>query len=244
MNKAIHWLYTLYTVTEGESVRLSVSMGDHNVVLEPPGFSFPRRHALRFQWLALLAYVRKTEPPESGWVSIEEIQELPLWRGKTIEHIGTNVGRYIQDLEQSRVKLVEAQATWRGPYRLQLAPEAIHFDLPLEAVGKRLSRKPPAIPSRKTLLRFTEKYARAMSLFLEGRLSIDSRTKKRRQENAWSAFSALAAESHLDARLHLIANLAAVRVLDTLGRFTAAAKTLDACEPLVRRRHDPVVPAP
>ena len=241
MNKAIYCLYTLYTVMKDEPVRLSVSMDDHNIVLEPSGFSFPRRHALRFQWLALLAYVRKTEPPESGWVSIEEIQGLPLWRGKTIEHIGTNVGRYIQDLEQSGVNLIEAQTTWRGPYRLHVDLEAIYFDLPIETIGKRLERKPPAIPRRKTLLRFTEKYARAMSLFLEGRLSIDSRTKKRRQENAWSAFSALAAERHLDARLHLIANLAAVRVLDTLGRFTAAAKTLDDCERLVGRVHDPAV---
>ncbi|MFL6214535.1 MAG: hypothetical protein ACJ74J_11665 [Blastocatellia bacterium] len=243
MNKAIHWLYTLYTVRKNKAVRLSVSMGDHNVVLEPRGFSFPRRHALRFQWLALLAYIRKIEPPESGWVSIEEIGQLPLWRGKTIEHIGTNVGRYIQDLKQSGVRLVEAQTTWRGPYRLQVGPEAIHFDLSLEVMGKRLARKPLASPSRTTLLRYTEKYARAMSLFLEGRLSVDSRTKKRRQENAWGAFSALAGESHLDARLRLMANLAAVRVLDSLGRFTAAAKTLDECEKMVRRVGDPVVAA-
>jgi tetratricopeptide (TPR) repeat protein len=236
-------LSTVYTVRKCDPVQLSVSMEDHNILLEPGGFSFPRRHALRFEWLALLAYTRKTEPPEGGWVSIEEFQRLPLWRGKTIEHIGTNVGRYIQDLEQSGVRLLEAQTTWRGPYRLQVSPEAIDFDLPLEAVGNRLGRKPQAIPSRKTLLRFTEKYARAMSLFLEGRLSSDSRTKKRRQENAWSAFSALAAENNLDARLHLIANLAAVRVLDTLGRFTAAAKTLDDCERLVSRVHDPAVSA-
>src|SRR5205085_4882444 len=114
---------------------------------------------------------------------------------------------------------------------------------PLEAVGKRLARRIHASPDRRMLLRFTEKYARAMSLLLEGRLAGDFRTKKRQQENAWEAFSALAGENHLDARLHLLANLAAVRVLDSLGRFAAAAKTLDECEKIVERVRDPVVAA-
>ena len=34
-----------------------------------------------------------------------------------------------------------------------------------------------------------------------------------------------------------------MRVLDSLGRFTAAAKTLDECEKMVRRVGDPVVAA-
>src|SRR5437868_1472418 len=127
-------------------VRLLVSMEKRNIVLEPGGFSFPRRHALRFEWLVLLAYTRKIESTEGGWVSIEEIQRLPLWRGKPIEHIGTNVGRYIQELEQSGVKLVEARTMWRGPYRLQIIPDDIAFDISTEATGKRLGKLQPASP--------------------------------------------------------------------------------------------------
>jgi tetratricopeptide (TPR) repeat protein len=223
--------------------QLLVSMAQRNIVLHPGNYSFPRRHALRFEWVALLAYTRKIQSAQAGWVSIEEIQRLPLWRGKSLQDTGTNVGRYIQDLERAHIMLVEAQTTWRGPYRLQVDPTEVCFDTSLEAVGKSLAQVQLAGPSRKMLLRFTEKYARAMSLLLEGRLSLDSRTKKRWQENAWSVFCVLAEDRTLEARLQLLANLAAVRVLDSLGRFGAAAKTLDECEKLVERVPDPVVAA-
>jgi len=224
-------------------VQLLVSIQDRKITLEPENYSFPRGHAMRFEWLALLAYARKIKPVDEGWVSIEEIRQLPLWRGKTKQNIGTNVGRYIQGLEQSDVKLVEARTLWRGPYRLELSPEAVRFDVPLETVAKRLGKTQPVHLNKKTLLLFTERYSRAMSLLLTGRLSPNPRTKKRQQENAWDAFCALAEQSGLDARLRLMANLAAVRVLDSLGKFQAAASTLDECETLVKSVRDSAVAA-
>jgi len=103
-------------------MKLLVSLQKRDIMLKPKRSLFPRKHAMRFEWLALLAYARKTQGPDGEWVSIEEIQKLPLWRGKAKEHIGTNVGRYIQKIDKSRVKLVEAQTLWRGPYRLRLLP--------------------------------------------------------------------------------------------------------------------------
>jgi tetratricopeptide (TPR) repeat protein len=224
-------------------VRLLVSIEERNITLKPSNYSFPRGQAMRFEWLALLAYARKIQPADEGWVSIKEIQQLPLWRGKPIQHTGTNVGRYIQALERSHVKLVEARTLWRGPYRLGLPPEEVCFDVTLEKVAKRLGKWQSVSPSRKTLLLFTEKYSRATSLLLEGRLSAHPRTKRQQRENAWDTFCALAEQSGLDARLRLMANLAAVRVLDSLGKFQAAASTLDECERLVRSVRDPAVAA-
>jgi tetratricopeptide (TPR) repeat protein len=224
-------------------MNLLVSMQERNITLEPRHFSFPRREAMRFEWLALLAYTRVMESARGGWVSIEEIRQLPLWRGRSVAHVGTNVGRYIQQLEKSGVKMVEAETPWRGPYRLRIDPEAIRFDVSIGEVRAQLGKLTPALPSRKQLLMFTEKYARATSLLMEGRLSLDLRVRKKHQENALAGFSSLAREGGLDARLRLLASLGAIRVLDRLGRYGAVADRLDDCEKLVRRTTDPVVTA-
>ncbi|HJQ69594.1 MAG TPA: hypothetical protein VKA70_11510 [Blastocatellia bacterium] len=224
-------------------MKLLVLLEKRDIVITPNHSLFPRRHAMRFEWLALLAYTRNTQGPDGGWVSIEEIQKLPLWRGKPKEHIGTNVGRYIQQMEKGRIKLVEVQTLWRGPYRLQLLPWEVSFDIPIKKAGERLGQVISVSPSRQPLLLFTEKYSRAMSLFLEGRLLPDPTKRKRQQENALDKLCALAEDGSLDARLRLMANLAAVRVLDSLGRFRAAAMTLDECQKLIKRVRDPVVTA-
>jgi hypothetical protein len=175
-------------------MNLLVSMRQRNILLEPQHFSFPRREAMRFEWLALLAYARVVESAKGGWVSIGDINQLPLWRGRSVQHIGTNVGRYIQQLEKSGVKLVEAETPWRGSYRLRIDPGAIRFDISIEEVQAQLGKLKPVLPSRKDLLLFTEKYARATSLFMEGRLSLDLRLRKKHQENALAGFSSLARE--------------------------------------------------
>jgi tetratricopeptide (TPR) repeat protein len=224
-------------------MKVLLSMSERNLRLTAPRYSFPRGHALRFEWLVLLAYTRTSQSVDGGWVSIEDIQKLPLWRGKTKQHVGTNVARYLQDLERDEIKLVEAKTQWRGPYRLRVLPKDITFDIPILDVAARLGMVRTKPVNRRRLLEFTEKYAKAISLYWEGRLTVDPRAKKRREENALNKLLELTRNPALDARLRLMATLAFVRILDRLGRFSGAAMTLDDCERLATRVRDPAVAA-
>jgi tetratricopeptide (TPR) repeat protein len=225
-------------------MKISFSMGDQRMLLTPGHFAFRRREAMRFEWLALLGYMRKRESGKGGWVSMEDIRGLPLWKGKSIQHVGTNVGRYIHDLEKRGVKLVEAKTQWRGPYRLSITPEGIRFDVPIEIVGSRLGRTEHVVlPSRRQLYGFTEQYARASSLFMEGYLTFDPRLRAKHQESALGGFSRLARSPGLDSRLRLLAQLRGIEVLDRLGRYEAVAERLADCEKLAKRVADPVVVA-
>ncbi|MGH9765440.1 MAG: hypothetical protein ACREAC_31790, partial [Blastocatellia bacterium] len=210
-------------------------MKERSVTFKPKQLAFQRREAMRFEWLALLAYARKAESNSGGWVSIEEIRRLPLWRGKSLQHTGTNVGRYLQQLERKRVKLVEARSKWRGPYRLAIPPDSISFDVALDDARAQVGVANAKPPNRKQLLQFTEKYSRATSLFMEGYLSFDMHVRAKHQESALAGFSSLARQAGLDARLRVLAQLGAIRVLDRLGRYETVADRLDECKKLVRQ---------
>ena len=220
---------------------LLVSITERNIEVRSKHYSFPRRHALRFEWFALLAYKRKAQSGGDGWVSIEQIQALPLWKGKTKHHVGTNVGRYIEDLEKTGLRLIEARSQWRGPYRLSVPPSEIGFDLSMSRVARYLGEFRRARLNRTDLYYFTQTYCRAISLYLQGRLSASSRTRKRQQANALGKLLELSRDTALDARLRLMTNLAAARVLDSLGRSAAAAMTLDDSKKLVKRVREPVM---
>jgi len=202
---------------------------------------------MRFEWLALLAYTRKIESVDGGWVTIKSIQGLPLWRNHNKHNVGTNVGRYIRALEDNHVRIVEARTHTRGPYRLTLRASEIIFDVTVREVGRRLEiRKSRQVLNRKMLFFFTQKYSRAASLFLKGRLSPIPRSSKEPsqsiwQENARDEFSTLAEDGTLDPRLRAIANLAAVRVMDRRGLLSAVTQTLDDSKRRLNKVHDPIL---
>jgi tetratricopeptide (TPR) repeat protein len=220
---------------------LLVSIQKRNVVLRAKDYLFPRRHALRFEWFALLAYKRKVQSGGEGWVTLEQIQRLPLWRGKTKHHIGTNVGRYIQELDNNGIELVEARSRWRGPYRLKVPPSEIGFDISMSRVARYLGEVRRTSLNRDELYHFTHEYCRAISLYFQGRLSPSLRTRKRQQANALGKLLELSHTKDLDARLRLMTNLAAVRVLDSLGKASGAAMTLDDSKKLLKQVRDPVM---
>lgn len=224
-------------------------MKTHAITIEPDGFSFRRLHKKRFECLALIAYMRKIEPLR--WVTIEDICQLPQWRGNTKRHVGQLVGRYIEALEGTSV--IEAQTSrWSGPYRLRVAPSDINFDMADDAVREFLNLPYVSrIPGRDELLAFTEQYTEAASLLFKGHLSSASLLVKghlsspsqRKQLTAIGEFTLLAERSSVHPALRLLATLAAVRVLDRLGRFKAAHTSLQDCDPLRDQVHDPVVNA-
>jgi tetratricopeptide (TPR) repeat protein len=139
--------------------------------------------------------------------------------------------------------LVETKSLWRGPYRLRVAPWEISFDIPMEEISAWLGISRPKTVNRKTLLEFTKRYAKAISLYAEGRLAAEPRARMRKEEDALSKLSELNRDPKLDVRLRLLANLAIVRTFDRLGRFKAAATTLDQSARAAKNVRDPVVAA-
>jgi hypothetical protein len=238
--RAIGALYTVYTlrVLYLFDMFVYVSINDRNVRFQSKHYSFPRKHALRFEWFAYLALSRKQLSGGEGWVSIEQIQSLPLWKGKSKQHVGTNVGRYIQALKKSGLDLIEARSQWRGPYRLKVPAAEITFDIPLREVADYLGVVRQEKLRHETLYYFTQQYCRAISLYLKGTLSPNSQTKKRQHENALGKLYELSSDTSLDARLRLFTNLAAVRALGSLGRSSAAELTLNDSKKLLRHVKD------
>src|SRR5450756_688791 len=115
-----------------------VCLEEQNVRIGPSRWLFARRHAMRFEWITLLALRRVAGAPDQSWVTVDDIARLPGWIGKTPHNIATNVGRYLQSFEREGLTLVDARSRWAGPYRLRLAASAITFDSPVDEVAKRL----------------------------------------------------------------------------------------------------------
>jgi hypothetical protein len=133
-----------------------VCFENQNVRVAPSRWLFAKRQAMRFEWLALLAFRRVAGSSDDSWVTLDDIARLPCWSGKTHHHIATNVGRYLQAFEQAGVKSVVVKTRWAGPYRLQMSASTIQFDIPVAEVEKRLrvQRQQPTL-DRTELLRFT-----------------------------------------------------------------------------------------
>lgn len=182
---------------------------------------------MRFEWLALLAFRKVAASSENAWVTLDDIARLPSWSGKTHHHIATNVGRYLQAIEQAGLRLVVVGTRWAGPYRLQTSASAIQFDLSISEVEKRLriERQQPAI-QKTELFRFTLSYTRAQSLVFQGRL-VSTGENSQAEDSAYERFLGMAGDSGYCPRLRLIACIAALRILFRLGRFQAARHTLE-----------------
>ena len=148
-----------------------VCFAEQNVRIGVSRWLFPRRHAMRFEWIELLAFRRVAESSGQYWITLDDIARLPSWAGKSPHHIATNVGRYLQSFEQQELTIVSERTRWAGPYELSLPAWGVTFDLPVNEVVKRLRLKQShADNDQDQLLRFTFSYARAQWLVFHGRL--------------------------------------------------------------------------
>jgi hypothetical protein len=203
-----------------------VCFAEQNVRIGASRWLFPRRHAMRFEWIALLAFRKLSARSGQSWITLDDIARLPSWAGKNPHHIATNVGRYLQFFEQQKLTIVSERTRWAGPYQLSLPSSDVTFDLPVNDIAKRLRLKQADHgKDRDQLLRFTFSYTRAQCLVFHGRL-VREPGGRRGKDSAYERLMQLAGDSVYAPRLRLLACIAAVRVLFRLGRFRAARKTL------------------
>jgi len=207
--------------------KLLISFGKKNVRLRSGQWLFKRAWAMRFEWIALMAYKRATMPGDQAWVCLKEIAQLPSWGGKSLHDTGTIVGRYLQSAELGRFPLVTAHRTWSGPYRLNVTSISAEFDLPLQEVRNRLRLHalPASTTRRAALIEFTFSFARAQWLVFRGRLEPRGQGIKP-GDNAYERLTRLAEAESFTQTLRFLALLSAVEVLFRLGRFQAARHTL------------------
>lgn len=235
-----------------QKTKLLISFEKQNVRLASGQWLFKRRESMRFTWLALMAYKRRTLPGDQAWVSLEEIARLPNWVGRPMKHIRTNVGRYLESAELGRSQLVDAQTIWTGPYRLSAAALSVTFDLPLFEVRKWLRVRPrPASPTkREDLIRFTLSYTRAQWLYFHGllltppppsqskNLTKSRNEKERQQDYALKRLKGMVEDRFYGTTLRLLACLTAVDILFRVGQFRAARKPLLDYRHLLRHTPD------
>ena len=219
--------------------KLLFSFRERNVRLGNGTCLFPRRHEMRFEWLALLAFKRITTPADQAWVRVEDIARLPSWSGRNRRHIANNIGRYLESSELASHDLVAAHAVWSGgPYRLTISALDIAFDIPTREVRRRLQVREQLASGteRKHLLQFTARFVRAHWLVFRGRLRRD-RTEPR-GETAYNLLTDLIRDRAYGPSLRLSACLSAADVLHRVGRFKEAREMLMEHARLVERVPD------
>jgi hypothetical protein len=220
-----------------------VSFEKHNVRIAPSRWLFAKRHASRFEWMALLAYRRARPSLDGGWVTLNDIAKLQSWARMTRHHAGTNIGRYLQAHEREGLELVEAKSRWVGPYRLNVPQSKIEFDIPIAEIEKRLRVKRIEVDlPREELRRFVFRYARAQRLLNQGKL-VPTGAQVQTDHAAFTDLVHMTSDDQFCPRLQLIACISALRVLFRLGRFGAARKTLAQNAKLVRSVNDHVLKA-
>ena len=213
-----------------------VNFQERNVRIARSQRLFAKGHTMRFEWIALLAYQRRTQPAVQAWVGLREIARLPHWQGKSAHHIGTNVGRYIQRFEENGRSLVVCQSPWAGPYQLNVASTEVTFDRELHEVRTLLrigEERREGV--RREILRFAWDFVQAQSWVYGGRLS---GAGDERGVSAYRAFLRLAEDRAFSPHLRMLACIAAVNVQYRLGLFQTAESTLQVYKPLLRRITD------
>ncbi|MDP9049502.1 MAG: hypothetical protein M3O31_02100 [Acidobacteriota bacterium] len=240
MPPAPHLLHYLQFLPE--FLVFHVSFTQHNVLTGDERKLFPKAHRDRFEWIALLAYRRATLSHDGGWVSLDDIARLPRWTGRSRRHTRDNVARYLRDIKENGIGVLEVKSGSSGPYRLTEIPTEISFDMPLADIEREL-RIAPLRPEvhRDDLIRFVLRFVRAQLLFQQGKL-ISTATGTQSQ-NAHKIFTDLVNDFPANPRLQLIGLLAAVRVQFRVGRFHAAHETLIQHESLVKQAKDTVLEA-
>jgi hypothetical protein len=220
---------------------LEISIHNYHAFTKDCPRLFARKHRMRFQWLVLLAYTRRVQAVDQGWVTVQQVAKLPEWSGHSLSTISTDIGRYLTNLERRCRHLVEAKRLWRGPFRLALKPSEISFDLSLNEIAKYLNL--PAIMPRSSLpqlYRFTKDFVQGYQSIFTGHL-LSSRLIVSRHTAAKSVFMTLADDHKLPPVLRVLSYLAAIRVLDRLGHYEAIDHTLADCNKLMRALRDPVL---
>jgi tetratricopeptide (TPR) repeat protein len=194
------------------------------------------RTPLQSEFFALLALTRLTSPADQAWISLDQIERLPSWKGKRKHDISTNVGRYLQSIDAKR--LIESRTTWGGPYRLSANPLSVAFDVSLDTARKRLrlSSKQPTEPTRDATLQFTRSYARAQWLFFRGRLIRHG--DQIAADDAYGALMQMIEHREFGVSFRLLAMISAADVLYRLGRFRVAREALQANRILARQAAD------
>jgi hypothetical protein len=164
--------------------KLLISFGQQNLRYGTK-WIFSTRQRMRFEWFALLGFKRMNLPGDQATVQISDIQRLPSWAGRSRKTIAVNVGRYLQSLEKSGLRLVNCESRWGGPYQLAADALFVEFDLPVAEVRKRLRLDArQSLPDRKELLWFTFSYVRSQSLMFQGKL-IPPRREPKGKDNAY-----------------------------------------------------------
>lgn len=207
--------------------RLLFSFEERNVRLGDDTWLFPRRHEMRFEWLALLAYKRITGPDDQAWGNVDDVARLPSWTGRDQRHIANNIGRYLRSAELASRDLVTAPAVWSGPYLLNASAVDISFDIPIREVRRKLQVRKQLAPQteRKKLLRFSGRFVRAHWLAFRGRLRRGHGTTAK-GDTAYKLFTDLLRDRAYSPSLRLSACLAAADVLHRIGRFKEAREML------------------
>lgn len=197
---------------------LTLSLNSHNIRHHPSNFEFSRTNPRRFQWIALLAHQWLTQHNE-GWVSLEEIQNLPEWRGMGRHHTGTTITRYLARLQH--LNMIEARTPTRGPYRLHVS--RIVVDGKREDLADLLGA--PAIltaaePNLKQLREFLPKHLRAVVYLNQWRLVPDEgRAARRRAKTAIEIWTELARNEKLHSVLRLVSYTFLATVADDTGKY-------------------------
>jgi tetratricopeptide (TPR) repeat protein len=217
-----------------------VSFREKNVLLPSGKWLFPKRHEMRFEWFALLAYKRIVFPGDQAWVSLDEIARLPRWKGRPKHHSATNVGRYLQSGSLKESKIVISGNSWSGPYRLETGARSVKLDITQTAAERQLHLRYKSEVAKKKLriLEFTLSYVRAQWLFFRGRLGFRTRQKTALAESAFDRLRVMTEDKKYDPTFRLVACLAAVEALFRLGRIKAARETLHQNHHLLRRVPD------
>jgi hypothetical protein len=153
-----------------------------------------------FEWLALLAYRRTGHG--SGSVTVDDVAKLPHWRKTPRRDIITYLGRYLGSPGLTAAKLVIADKRWAGPYKLNVDPRAIQFDISDQDVRQRLQlpSKSSSETHRGDLLRFAMSYIRAQWLFFQGRLNLRA-TGSRARPTAYKLLMQLTEDPKLGSTL-------------------------------------------
>lgn len=215
--------------------KLLFSFEERNVRLGDGTWLFPRRHEMRFEWLALLAYKRITTPDDQTSVKVDDVARLPSWTGRDRRHIANNIGRYLRSAELAAHDLVSASAVWSGPYRLNASAVDIAFDIPAQEVRRKLQvrERLTSQTKRNNLLRFTGRFVRGHWLVFRGRLRRGGGTTAK-GDTAYNLFTDLIRDRAYSPSLRLSACLSAADVLHRVGRFKEAREMLTEHSRLAR----------
>jgi tetratricopeptide (TPR) repeat protein len=187
-----------------------------------------------FEWIARLAYSAKMSINE-GWVTLEQIQQLPLWSKMTRHHAGGNVYRYLMWLQNRNLPIVATENATRGRYRLRIERSDIYVDVPMENLATSLGILHHAgdEPTAEEMLKFLSRHFRAVALMNRWRLSPEPGHGSRWRRTAYGIWMELADNETFHPAMRLLAYVCLATVLDERGQYQSRKKLMDGALLLV-----------